>query len=116
MYPALPHGVTVTVVLRQLAGTQDEYGNDEYTETQQDVFPCAVHPAATTETYIMTEELTDDITVFLPAGSAVDYLSAIIWEGTRYEVQGRPNRWTSPFSGRISPVQVQCHRQTGVSV
>jgi hypothetical protein len=115
MFPSFPHGVTVTFVTRTLSGT-DDYGNDTYTSTQFDVSPCSVQPATTSENPIMTEELVDDITVYAPTGTPVDYLSAVIWNGNTYEVNGRPNTWQSPFSGRLGPVQIQAHRQTGVSV
>jgi hypothetical protein len=112
---SFPYGQTVTVVSRTVAG-QDSYGNDTYTETKTDITPCVVQSSGSTETTQFTDQVSDSLTVFLPYGTSVQAIYALEWNGIRYEVQGNPSQWQSPFSGHTSPIQVTAIRITGVSV
>jgi|SRR5215472_5634051 len=112
---SFPYGQTVTVVKRTVSG-QDSLGNDTYTETTFDVTPCVVQSSGSVETVQFTDQVSDDITVFLPYGTDLQAIYAIQWNGLRYEVQGNPQMWQSPFSGHTSPIQIRATRITGVSV
>lgn len=114
--PTFPYGVTVTVVSRAVSG-KDEYGNDTFSETTQDIPACSVQPAGTTEDVQFTERLDSTIVVYLPYGTDVESIDALrLPDGTEYEVQGKPNVWASPFSGNTAPVEVRATKVTGVSV
>lgn len=109
-----PYGRTVTLLKRVLAG-HDSYGNDVYTNFSSDIAGCAVQPATSTENVQFTDQVNTGITVFLPYGTDVSYLDALIIDGVKYEVQGTPESWVSPFSGRTAPVQVSAVKVSGVS-
>lgn len=113
--PNFPYGITVTVVVRTVTG-QDEYGNDVYENTTYDVPSCSVQPGGTNETTQFTEQLSSEIVVYLPYGTDVEFLDALIVDGITYEVQGKPNVWASPFSGNTAPVEVRATKVSGVSV
>jgi hypothetical protein len=99
-------GLTVTVVNRVPSGTTDEFGNDVYTEVSNDISGCSVQPASSRENLNFGDQLTSGIVVFLPFGTDVNYIDAIIWNGDKYEVTGVPDTWTSPFTGHTAPVRV----------
>lgn len=114
MHP-FTYGQTVTIVQRIPAG-QDEYGNDAFTDQTVDIPLCVVAPANTSETFSFTEQVSDTVMVYFPAGTEVGYLDAVLINGDKYEVQGNPQSFISPFSGHDSPVQVRVSRVTGASV
>jgi SPP1 family predicted phage head-tail adaptor len=105
MYPALPYGKMVTLRHRVVAG-QDEYNNETYAFTEVQVGPCSVQQGHSGEEVAYTDRVTTDITVYVPYGTDVGYLDAIIVDDVEYEVTGDPSHWMSPFSGRSSPIRV----------
>lgn len=109
------YGPTVTLVQRTVSG-KDEYGNDTYSEVQTDIPNCVFVPSSSTEIIQFTDQVATSVTVFVPYGTDVDYLDAVIVGGIRYEVQGEPSVWMSPFSGHTSPIQINANRVLGVSV
>lgn len=111
----LVQGQTVIIVHRTLSG-RDSYGNDTYSETQETVSYCSVHPGLTTEVFAGTDVTTADVTVYLPDGTAITALDAMILpDGNLYEVEGKPNQWQSPFTGIRSFVAVAGRLVTGGS-
>lgn len=110
-----PYSQTITLVQRVLSG-QDEYGNDTYTDNPVEVSNCIVQPASSNENDQWTEQISTDITVFVPYGTEVSALDALLINGTEYEIQGIPQQWLSPFSGNTSPTQVRASQVTGASV
>jgi Phage head-tail joining protein len=110
-----PFGQTVTVLRRVLA-EPDEFGNDTYTDVAASVSGVVVQPAGSTETTQFTDQVSTEITVFLPYGTDVGPMDALIINGQRYEIQGIPQQWRSPFSGHTSPLQVRASLVTGASV
>ena len=110
-----PYGQTVTLVKRAVSG-QDDFGNDEYAETLVDAYPCVVQPAGSNETIQFTDQVSTDLTIFLPYGTDIEAVDAVEVDGVRYEVMGDESVWVSPFSGRTSPIQIRVSRVTGVSV
>lgn len=109
------YGQTVTIRRRTVSGT-DEYGNNVYSSVTEDIGLCVVQPAASGEQLQFADQLSTGITVFFPENTDVAYIDAVIVDGNEYEVQGSPNEWVSPFSGRTAPVQVQATKVTGVSL
>lgn len=112
---SFPYGQTVTVIGRSVSG-QDAYGNDTYSETRTDITPCVVQTAGSVETIQFTDQVSDDLTIFLPFGTDLTAIDAVEVGGVRYEVQGDPSEWTSPFSGHSAPIQIRATKITGASV
>jgi hypothetical protein len=110
------YGQTVTLIRRIVSGTDPEYGNDLYSETREDVALCVIAPANSSETFSFTEQTDDTVMVYLPTGTDVSYLDAVLINGDKYEVMGNAQSFISPFSGHNSPVQVRVNRVTGASV
>jgi hypothetical protein len=114
MYPALPNGQYVTLRHRVVAG-QDEYNNDTYAFTEVQVGPCSVQPTSSQEATSFTDQTSTGVLVFMPRGTNVSYLDAMIIDGVEYEVTGDPENWASPFSGHTSPVRVSGQLVKGAS-
>jgi hypothetical protein len=114
--PVFPFSVTMTLIKRILSGTQDEYGNDVYNETRITVRNCVFAPSGSSESLVFQDQVSTTDTIFMPAGTDVSPLDAIEWNGNVYEVTGEVSAWTSPFSGRVSPIRVDVTRIKGVAV
>lgn len=114
MYPALPSGQYVTLRHRVVAG-QDEYGNDTLSFTEVQVGPCSVQQASSQEAVSFTDQATKNVLVFMPYGTNVSYLDAMIINGIEYEIIGQPDSWSSPFSGHTAPVRVSGQLVEGAS-
>lgn len=110
-----PYSQTITLLRRVLA-EPDEYGNDTYTDVPVQVPYCVVQPASSSEATQFTEQVSTDITVFMPYGTEVSALDGLIINGVKYEIAGIPQQWLSPFSGHTSPLQVRASLVTGASV
>jgi hypothetical protein len=111
----LPYSQTIILVRRELSG-QDEYSNDVYTDTEHSLDYCVVQPSSSSEVTQWTEQVSTDITVFVPYGTVVTALDALLIDGIKYEIQGDPQSWRSPFSGNTSPMQIRAAVVTGVTV
>jgi hypothetical protein len=105
----------MTLVKRVLSGAVDAYGNDVYTEQNVTVPNCVFQPGGSGENLAFADQTNTNDSVFLPAGTDVTYLDAIIYKGIKFEVTGVPNQWTSPFSGRVSPIRVEVNKISGVT-
>lgn len=114
MYPALPNGQYVTLRHRVVAG-QDEYGNDTYAFTEVQVGPCSVQQISSQEAVSFTDQVTKSVLVFMPYGTNVSFLDAIIIDNIEYEIIGQPDSWISPFSGNTAPVRVSGQMVEGAS-
>jgi len=114
MFPVLPYGHTVTVRNRFVNGT-DEFGNDKYGFIDSSVGPCSVQQSSSRESITATDQVATGMTVFMPYGTKISYLDAVIINDIEYEVTGIPDTWTSPFSGHNAPIRVQCVRVEGAS-
>lgn len=106
MYPSFIYGDTVTILHRYVSG-QDEFNNDVYDYKSEDVGNCSVQQSTSREAIAFTEQVITGIVVFVPFGTDIGYLDAIIVDGVQYEVNANPEKWTSPFSGRSAPIRVQ---------
>jgi hypothetical protein len=113
--PYFPFSVTMTLVKRVLSGTTDAYGNDVYTEQNVTVPNCVFQPGGSGENLSFADQTNTTDTVFLPAGTDVTYLDAIIYGNDKYEVVGVPSKWQSLFSGRVSPIRVDVNKVSGVT-
>jgi len=104
-YPGLPYGVMVTVKHRYVSGT-DEFGNDVYSFTTSQVGPCSIQQTSSREAIDFNEQVVTGITVYVPYGTDIGYLDAMIVNGVEYEVNADPANWVSPFSGHTAPIRV----------
>lgn len=109
-----PYSQTITVLRRVLA-EPNEYGNDTYTDVPVQVQGCVVQPSGTNEVVQFTDQVSSDLTVFMPYGTDIGPLDGLVINGVTYEIQGIPQRWRSPFSGHTSPIQIRASVVTGVS-
>jgi hypothetical protein len=106
MYPNFVNGgLTVTIVQRVLNGI-DEFDNDVYTTVNKDVSGCSIQPASSRESLSFADQLTSNVVIFVPFGTDVTYIDAVICNGVQYEVTGVPDTWTSPFSGNTAPIRI----------
>ena len=113
MHP-FPYGTTLTMIRRVLSGT-DDYGNDAYSDVSVSVGDCVINPVSSNETTNFTDQVNTTITVFVPFGTDVSFLEAFVINGEKYEVQGDPETFVSPFSGHVSPIQIRAIKTTGAS-
>lgn len=57
---------------------------------------CSVQPGASSEVLDAREALSVRWTVFAPAGTVLTAYSAVRYAGVLYQVDGEPQRWSSP--------------------
>lgn len=103
--------VPVTLVLRT-PGTPDALGNDTFTETTRatrGVFA----PGGSYEQVQGQDTLVLSPVLYLRAGEVVTHLDAVEIDGARYEVDGQPSTWTSPWVGFQFGVEVRLRRVLG---
>lgn len=108
-----PDGETVTLVRRTRAPDPDQFGNDVYTTTQTDITGCVVWPRGSSEVPQGQDTVTSGLTVLLPPATAVEAVDAVIVHGDRYEIDGEPAIYHSPFTGRDPGVEINLTRITG---
>lgn len=115
LVPVIGPNVTVTLITRTVTG-RDQYGNDQYGETSTTVGGVFA-PGGSSELVQGQDTVISKPTVYLPAGTGVSAVDAIVVGGLRYTVDGQPADWTagSPFTGWVPqfPVVVQLQRVTG---
>lgn len=111
-----PYGQTATLITRTVTG-KDGDGNDVYGETTSTV-QGAFAPGGSAE-YPQGagssggDQVVTQPTLYLPGGTVLGAVDAVEINGTRYEVDGDPLVWTSPFTGRQAGVQVPLKKVTG---
>lgn len=107
-----PFGQDVTLVRRTVSG-RDAYGNDVFTETQTAIPGCPVWPRSSTEN-VQAQDLTiTGVAALLPAGTDVSAVDAVLIAGLKYEVDGEPAVFVSPFTNLAPGVQLNLKRVTG---
>jgi hypothetical protein len=105
----VPGTRTVTVVRRVRRknddGTwaRDSRGNAIYDEEHIEVHGCSVQPATSTEQNDQQRVLvTSLVTIYAPlTWPAMSPEDAVLIDGRRYEVQGKPQRWEHPRLGHV---------------
>lgn len=105
-------GEPVTVHRRTVT-SWDGYRDDVYTDANDQVQALAFAPGASVEVTQGRDTITTQPTVYLPTGTVLDGVSAVTARGVRYEVDGSPRDWRSPFSGRRPGVEVRLRGVTG---
>ncbi len=108
-----PFGEQVTLHRRELQPGADQYGNDVYTDADSVVTGCVFAPAGSTETLQGQNTVVDQPTLYVPTSVDVEAVDAITVRGVRYEVDGTPVRFTSPWTGWTPPTVVRLKGVTG---
>lgn len=106
------YGATVTLITRTKT-SEDAFGNDVFTETQTDVAHCPVWPRTSTESTQGEDQTFVGLAALLPSDTNVTAIDAVVVDGVRYEVDGEPARFTSPFTNLNPGIQVNLTRVTG---
>jgi hypothetical protein len=97
---------TQTVMLvRRTKGGQDSFGNDTFTEAASPV-QAVVALRTGTEQSSGRESLSERLSVYLPAGTNLSYLDAVLVAGERWEVDGDPTAYTHALTGWTPGVEV----------
>jgi hypothetical protein len=104
---------TPVTIHRRVVSGQDTYGNDLYTDADELVDVIAFAPGASVEVTQGRDTITTQPAVYLPTGTIIDGLSAVTADGVRYDVDGNPNVWRSPFSGWAPGIEVRLKAVTG---
>jgi hypothetical protein len=108
------YATTLTVVHRVLNGL-DGFGNDTYRDEPETVPGSVVAPQGSSEQVQWTDQVSTSIVAYLPFGTPVGPLDAILYNGRTYEIQGEPQSYRSPFSNNTAPVEVRAQIVTGAS-
>lgn len=95
----------VTLVKRGAPTGVDADGNDTFTPKTKKVQSRAFDPGASTEILGSQDTVTTQPRVFLPKGTSLEAIDALIIEGITYEVDGTPSSYRNSFTGwRPGPV------------
>lgn len=101
------------VIHRRTRTGRDDYGNDVFTDTLVPLDRVPAVPTSSREDDQGRSTVYDLVTVLLPPNTDVDSIDAIEVYGLLYEVQGRPVRFISPFSGLNPGIPVVLKQVTG---
>jgi hypothetical protein len=99
-----PFGDPITIITRAKSGV-DSYGDDVFTESSVTVSG-AFDPAIGIESLGAGDTVVTQPQALLPYGTVVSSNSVLLIRGLRYEVDGTPNDWSSPFTGWAAGVAV----------
>ena len=110
----LPNGITVEVVRRTVDGV-DAYGNAVREESEPvELAGCAYAPREGAEITAQGRlGVLVDGTLYVPPGADVQADDVIVMGGRRFEVDGDPAEWRSPYSGVVRGIAVQLRRMEG---
>lgn len=86
----------------------------EATETITEVQALAVAPGASPEHRDLARNgITIDVTVYLPPGTTITENDSVEVRGVRYQIEGRPIEWISPFGTGPGGYEVLCRLVQG---
>jgi hypothetical protein len=105
-------GITVALITRTKSGI-DRDGNDVYSTVETTIEDCAFDPGGSTELVQGQDMVITQPTLYVPAGTVVDSYAAFLINGQKFEVDGSPNDWSSPFTGWTPGVAIRLKRVTG---
>ena len=106
------YGLTVTFHTKVPSG-KDSHGVITYQDIDLDIPGCGFNPGGSVELVQGQDLVTSQPEVYAPAGTEVGPVDAVTVNGTRYNVDGIPNAYQSPFSGWQTPVVVKLKAVTG---
>lgn len=89
---------TETVVCYRRDTTVDEYHNVKPADwAVAGTYRASVTPMVGQEDLVDRDMSTELLTAYLPADADVTSLDEVAWRGNRYQVNGPPQRWSSPM-------------------
>lgn len=111
-------GESVILHHRAEAQTRDADGNDTYLDRDSTVGGCAFAPGGSTELTQGQDLITTQPTVYvpresLPTGVSVAAIDAVTARGVRYQVDGEPQDFRSPFTLFTPPLVIRLKNATG---
>lgn len=112
MAVTFPFGQDVTLVTRTVGG-RDRYGNDTFTTTSATFSNCPVWPRMSAETVQGEDLVVIGLVAIIPAGTVVAAKDAVQIGGLKYEVDGEPAVYVSPFTNLNPGVMLNLRRVTG---
>jgi hypothetical protein len=108
-----PFGEPVTPVVRVKRASPDELGNDVFDDVPGAAVRGAFDPGGSVEQVQGQSLVISQPSVYLPAGTDLSAVDALLIRGDTFEVDGRPSDWVNPFTGWHPGVHVKLRRVTG---
>jgi hypothetical protein len=106
-------GFTKTVTLvRRTKGPVDKFGNDTFVDSASPVV-AVVGIINGGEQVQGRDTATMRVPLYLPPGTVVTHLDAVIMDGERWEIDGVPTRYQHALTGWTPGVEINCRRVTG---
>ena len=113
---------TVTFIRRDVAG-QDRYGSDVTVDTETTITGCSMQPMWGQENLGNLDQVTDRWQLWIsplalldqginPEGIDPEAIDAIRFRGLLYEINGKPQFWTT-LDGALDNVVLLCRRVEG---
>lgn len=104
------HGITVTI---ERPGGQTRHG-DRLPPVTHTVSPCTAYPRSTSEDNAIRDQVEDVWVLLAPYGADITETDVIVLpDGRRYEVDGAPGGFASPYTGWQPGTQIVLRRVTG---
>jgi SPP1 family predicted phage head-tail adaptor len=105
-------GETIQIIRRSETASTDAYGQPTYNETTITVGGVAVALKGQNVAYQAGEQLeTDQITLFLPAGTDITNNDTVMVRGVEYLINGEAFNWVSPTSAWNPGLQLDLKRK-----
>lgn len=97
---------TITVIHPSLVDDRGTPSADyDNPVSRVEILGCSVQPGASDEDLLGRTQETIRYTVYAPPGSDITAQSAVEFDGERFAVDGRPDKWRSP-TGAVSHMVV----------
>ncbi|MGA4691904.1 hypothetical protein ACPCXD_16730 [Rhodococcus sp. AB351] len=107
-------GETIKLISVSGGGWDDNGDPLPETEVITEVQALAVAPGASEEHKELARNgITIELTVYLPSGTTVTEDDIVEVRGVRYEIEGRPVEWVSPFGAGPGGYEILCRLAQG---
>lgn len=115
-------GAVTAVIVRPMPGDFPRMGDGPTDFRRFAVAGCMTYPNTVTETVSRktgTEQINEQdtvsfgLTVLMPPGTDIRASDQVEVDGTLYDVNGQPSKWSSPSTGHRSCIEVQLKGGTG---
>lgn len=107
-----PYGQTLTLLTRQLTG-RDGDGNAVYQNVPTAVLNCPVWPRTSSELVQGQDTVIIGLTAILPPGTDASAIDAVMVGADKYEIDGQPGAYVSPFTNMNPGIEVQLTKVGG---
>lgn len=108
----------VTAIIQTAGTVTDPYSNETIESwdnpTEVIVEGCVLAPRASNEPLeVGRSPVYVGYMLYAPYGTVVNARSRVVIDGVRYEVDGEPFAWASPFSGKQAGTEIPIQRVEG---